>query len=158
MLTAPQRFILPFSVLLETLRGWHEPLILSATLPPAPEFGTGKAMALVQVVRGHIHSCTIVNAHGQLLAQQQAALTHLAQVDKLEWLVTSAVTATQVSRPCRLPTARLFVPATLSRRHRHLLLLLDGRKSVADLARVLRLPSHEIEALLLDLQQQQLLL
>ncbi len=153
MLTASQRFVLPFGVLLETLRGWHEPLTLSATLPHAPEDGVGKAIAMVQVVEGYVQNCTIVNAQGQSLALQQAALTRLTQAGSLEWLVTSTVPATQVYRPRRRSTAQFVIPTILSRRHRQLLLLLDGRKSVADLARVLRLPPQEIEAMLLDLQQ-----
>ncbi len=155
MLTAPQRFALPFHVLLETVRGWHEPLTLSATLPHIQEDGTGNATAILHLLGGQVQSCTIVTAQGQLLARQQAALTRLRQAGNLEWLVTPEVAVTQVYRPCRRDPTRLVVPTTFSRRHRQLLLLVDGQKSIPDLARVLRLPPHEIESLLLDLQQQQ---
>ena len=90
--------------------------------------------------------------------QQQPALIWLSQVDTLEWLVSLEAATRQVYRPRRRDAARLMVPTTLSRRHRQLLLLFDGQKSVPDLARVLRLLPHEIETLLLDLHYQQLLL
>ena len=158
MLMTPQRFVLPFGVLLETLRGWHEPLTISATLPSVPEYGPGQATAQVHIVKGHIQWYTIVNAQGTPIARQQAALTRLAQVGNLEWLVTSSVVPTEVYCPHRRHATIPFLPTTLTRRHRQLFLLIDGRKSVPDLARVLRLPPHEIESLLLDLQQEQLLM
>ena len=158
MLTAPQRYVLPFAVLVETLRSWHEPLTLSALLPPVPEDGPGQATAHVHIVKGYILSCTIVNAQGTPLARQQAALTRLAQVGNLQWLVTLSVVPTEVYRPCRRHATIPFLPATLSRRHRQLLLLIDGRKSIPDLARVLRLSPHEVETLLRDLQQEQFLI
>lgn len=152
---------MPLSVLLETLRSWQEPITLSARLPPRPEWGTNQATAWVLVREGRVQSAVVLNAQGIPLLHDEATLSHLTQAGTLSWLVTPVSQEKTLACPCRVGHASLAFASkhsTLSRRHRQLLLLLDGSKTIPDLARLLHLAPHEVETLLHDLRQHHLIL
>jgi len=157
----PLSATMPLSALLETLRGWPDPLTLSACLPSRPEWATPHATAWVQVRHGRVQACTIVQAHGPMLLQGEAALAYLAQAGTLRWQVTPMLPNQSPIRPRRAEDAlgvMAHPPASLSRRHRQLLLLVDGRKTVPELARLLHLTPQEVETLLHDLRKYHVLI
>ncbi len=169
-----QRYTLPVSAILQTLRDQHNGMTaLSARLPAGRR--TGHADSRTRL-RPDLYDSI---PHGLLLVQGGEALKALEQLGKLEWQVqgfrgrgeTPSLEHSTGSDPAcspehltdqSIPRRRVAALSpeqqqTFSRRHRQVFALSDGTRSVASIAILLHLSSEEVAHLLHELHQDQLL-
>jgi hypothetical protein len=177
-MTAPQHFHLPVNVLVETLRGWHGTVVVRTHIPGLAEVWTGVCLVEMVLVQGVVCSCTISTAQGQPLLHQEAAFHAVRSLGALEWTLSSSASSVPlppasvqegndqpVSAANRVPhrTQAALSPGLLdgldglSRRHKQVLLLIDGHKNCQEIARLLTMDPQEVEAILHLLHQHQLI-
>jgi hypothetical protein len=175
-----QRYTLPVSAILQTLRDQHNGMTaLSASLPSVPGYQQDEGQVVLILGQGHVQTCMIRSRTGLLLLQGGEALKALEQLGNLEWQVQgfrgrgdtpSLERSTGSDSACSqehltdqsIPRRRVAALSpeqqqNLSRRHRQVFALIDGTRNVASIATLLHLSSEEVARLLHDLHQDQLL-
>jgi hypothetical protein len=174
-----QRYTLPTSAILQTLRHQNGITALSALLPCVPGYQRDAGEAVLILGQGRVHSCTIRTRNGLPLVQGGEALKALEQLGNLEWQVQgfrgSGEAGQIISSTGQAPTwsqepltgqhrpRRLVAQLSpeqqqaLSRHHRQVFALVDGIRSVASIATLLHLSTEEVACLLQELHHHQLL-
>ncbi|HEU5382850.1 MAG TPA: hypothetical protein VFV38_46170 [Ktedonobacteraceae bacterium] len=162
---------LPVQAMLAVVQSSAQRVLLLAQPPSLP--GISKRGCVVHLVlgQGAVCSCQITDAVGTVLAQDQEAYQVLLQCGDLQWQVmalhehtpTSASRVSgsgfrekipqNVSVPPSIPTLRVspLPPETLasfSHRYRMLLVLVDGKRSIAEIARLLSKSPADIQQML----------
>lgn len=170
-----RRYILPARAIFQALRDQNEITALSAALPFVPGFSQQAGEVALILGQGHIQRCTIRTRNGLLLAQGGEALKTLEQLGNLAWQVQELSSSGEswpatdskgqehgqsaeqhIPRRC-VAALSLTQQQTLSRRQRQVFALVNGSRSVAGIAALLRLPADEIARLLQELQHDQLI-
>ena len=175
-----RRYTLPVSAILQTLRDQKNGMTaLSASLPFVPGYQQEAGEVVLVLGQGHVQTCTIRSHAGLQLVQGGEALKALEQLGNLEWQVQGfrgsgdagqradssgqdPAWPQEHSSDQHIPRRRAATLSptqqqTLSRRHRQVFALVDGARSVADIAALLHLSTDEVARLLGELHHDQLL-
>ena len=174
-----QRYTLPVSVILQTLRHQNGITVLSASLPSVPGYQKDAGEAVLILGQGRIHTCMIRARDGLLLVQGGEALKALERLGNLEWQVQGLrgsgdveqiVGSTgQAQAWSQEPLTGQHIPRrlvaqlspeqqqALSRHHRQVFALVDGVRSVTSIATLLHLSPEKTTELLHELRQDQLI-
>lgn len=157
-----KRYLLPILAVVEAMMWSPDVVSLQSHLPSLP--GVSKDACLAQVIlgQGHMYSCTITTKAGAILREQQEAYKALEPCGDLEWILSKAPVSPppspQEARPnaeranartAQIPVLRVKeIPAeTLNRlthRYRRVLLLVDGKRSVEEIARLASKTPQEV--------------
>jgi hypothetical protein len=163
-----KRYLLPIVAVVETMKRSPEVVMLQAHLPSLPSVSKDACLVSLIIGQGHMYSCTITATRtGTVLREQEVAYHTVEQCGDLEWSVGPAprfpTSASQKSVPSQpkvsgkfvLPIPSLRVPALtneilqpLAHPYQRVLRLVDGRRSVADIARLLGRQPQEIQQML----------
>jgi hypothetical protein len=166
-----KRYLLPVLAVVETMKWSPEVVMLQAHLSSLP--GVSKDACLAQVIlgQGSLYSCTITTRVGAVLLERESAYHALEQCGDLEWSVASAPSPQQagpqvarshaipaVARAAQIPRLRVKeLPAeTLNRLahpYRKVLLLVDGKRSLEEIARLAAKTPQEVAHMLKTLEQ-----
>lgn len=168
-----RRYRLPLGAMVEVMKGAAEPVVLYTQVSALP--GVSKKACQIQVVlgRGSLFSCCVTDASGKVLLQQQEAYQALLPCEDLEWNVAPFPISTpsepaQVAdrstlareqdttsggvsfciptlRVCPLPSETL---AAFLYPYRTVLVLVDGRRSIHEIARLLSKSPADIQQML----------
>ncbi|HEU5377961.1 MAG TPA: hypothetical protein VFV38_21270 [Ktedonobacteraceae bacterium] len=173
-----RHYLLPLLAVVETMKGLPEMVSLHAEVPSVPGLARGTYLAHVVVGQGRCSSCTITTPTGRLLLQQQEAFDALQQVGNLAWRLSappsasmSALVQTEAEfqegdapergrtpiRPRRIGRPEPAHMQALPHAQRHLLWVIDGQKTLEQLARLLAKSPDDIYHLLLRLREQHLI-
>ena len=157
---------LDVAALLQMLQEFQQNATLQTEIQSVPD-GRGRFYVSLSLVEGKISSCSIKDSNGQSLLVGNNALQWLQRQGTLNWTLTLQQTPTQTSTHTNplpsLPAPRIFVPrrivyvtqeqmSTWPRKHRTVFVLIDGKKSVEQLAGLLSLSVKEVELVLSDLR------
>ena len=153
------------------LQEFQQNAILQTEIQSVPD-GRGRFYVYLSLFEGKISSCSIKDGNGQTLLAGNNALQWLQRMGTLNWTLTlqqtPTPTPTQTNPLLPVPAPRIFVPRrivyvaqeqmrTWPRKHRTLFVLIDGKKSVEQLAGLLSLSVKEVEQVLSDLQANKLI-
>jgi hypothetical protein len=174
-----QSYVLPASVVLQTLRDQNGITALSASLPCVPSHQQDAGEAVLILGQGRVHSCTIRSRDGSPLVQGGEALKILERLGNLEWQVqefrgsgdSGQIVGSTGQAPAwsQEPLTGQHIPRrlvaqlspeqqqALSRRHRQVFALVDGVRRVASIATLLHLSPEKTAGLLHELRQDQLI-
>jgi hypothetical protein len=163
-----KRYLLPIVAVVETMKWSPEVVMLQAHLPSLP--GVSKDACLVSLIigQGHVYSCTITAARtGAVLREQEVAYHAVEQCGDLEWSVGPAPrdpspasqkngsvqpnTTGKFASPIpslRVTTLTNEILQPLAHPYQRVLRLVDGRRSVADIARLLGKQPQDIQQML----------
>ena len=159
------------------LKSSADQVLLCTQLPSLPGISRQTCLIQLVMVQGSIHSCTITSKDGRVLLQQQEAYHALGRCGELEWQV-KAFPATALSLeqsrtrplagteergtrtesgPLSIPTLRISplsseILASLSHPYRMALVLVDGKRSIHEIARLLSKSPRDIQQMLVVLQ------
>lgn len=160
-------YLLPVLAVVETMKMRPDIVMLLAHLSSLP--GVTKDACIAQIIlgQGHIHSCRITTRTGTVLREQQEAYHALERCGDLHWSVLPApplhtpaqqkATLSPISASGRLsakaPSLRVSqlspeLLEPLSNPYRRVLRLVDGRRSIEDIARLLNKEPQEIQQML----------
>ncbi|MGH2506177.1 MAG: hypothetical protein ACRDHZ_01955 [Ktedonobacteraceae bacterium] len=164
-----KRYCLPLMALVETMRSSPHHVVLQTQLATLPGVSKRSCVAQVLLGQGAVHTCTIWGEAGTVLVQQQAAYEALARCGDLEWeMVATPVTTRTAERqygasvigtsgepemreePWSIPTLRVTplprdVLAAFPHGSRIALVLIDGKRSMAEIAHLLNKTPQEIQ-------------
>jgi hypothetical protein len=166
-----KHYLLPVVAVVETMKESPDMLLLQAHLPSLPGISKDACLAQVILGQGRLASCTITSTKtGAVLRAAQEAYQALERCGDLEWSVHPAPSlhppAQQQARVSpRNVSGRLSVKAPslrvsqlspeilepLSNPYRRVLLLVDGRRSIEEIAYLLNREPYEIEQMLASL-------
>lgn len=167
-----QCYLLPIVAIIESLKGSPERVSLQAHLPALPGLSREACLAEVVVGQGLLSQCTIVTQTGHCLSHGQEALARLQQLGPVEWRLVVASSEPSVGPPVEQNLLRRGpqieqVPrrnaVLLSQIHelpfelRRVWLLVDGTRTVEELASLLGKSPSDVFGLLLALQGRMLL-
>jgi hypothetical protein len=162
-----KQYRLPLIAMVETMKSSPTCVLLQAQLASLPEISKQACVAHVLVGQGILHTCRIVGATGNLLLHQRAAYEALIRYGDVDWLVLPAPFYTvgqsngrsvtkalgSTANPIdtgNVPTLRVSplpreILDQVPRGLRIALVLVDGKRSIAEIAQVLRKTPHEIQ-------------
>ncbi|HEU5375664.1 MAG TPA: hypothetical protein VFV38_09515 [Ktedonobacteraceae bacterium] len=170
-------YLLPIGVIVETMRGLHEPAVLRAPVLTRPGVLEHDAIAQIVVDASGLHTCLITEpGSGKCLYEQGEAFQLLQEYGTLGWTLQprlspslsplmrplpdqraslSLAPAGQI--PCRCVELTPRQLQTLPSSQRVVFALVNSTHSVGDLARLLRKSPETILRTLGDLKQQMLI-
>lgn len=166
-----QRYLLPVVAVVETMKGLPETVSLQAQISSVPGVSKETCVAEIIVGEGRLHGCTILTLAGHTLLQNQEAFAVLQRMGKLEWQLVPGSREQQVGprqeqgqslwsgsseqdmRPCRIGAPSSLQLQSLPFDQRRVLYLVDGQKTISQLARLLQKNPEEIHILLLALYE-----
>lgn len=144
--------------------------LLRTDLPAGILEQTPACSATITVVRGSITSCAIFDADGTARVLGDAAYHLLAHLGFLRWSLTLPLSSSLLPPapalkatvgehmvPRRLREPKAEQRTTWTRTHRLVFALIDGKKSAAQIARLLSLSPTRVQKALHDLYQMNLL-
>ncbi len=163
-----KHYLLPVVAVVETMKESPDMLLLQAQLPSLPGVAKDACFAQIILGQGRLFSCTITSTKtGTVLRAAQEAYHALERCGDLDW---SVLPAPSLHPPAQQPTrvsprnvsGRLSVKAPslrvpqlspeilepLSNPYRRVLLLVDGRRSIEEIAYLLNREPYEIEQML----------
>ena len=167
-----KHYHLPVQAVVETMKASPEIVMLQSHLSSLPGISK-ECFAQLILGQGGISSCVITATTGAVLFQQQEALSALAHCGDLTWSVVPApslhatnVTLSQKdtrphrgaagqqlrSIPFRRNTLTPEILASLSHAQRRVLVLVDGKRSIEEIAHLLSKTPQEVHQLLVPLQ------
>ncbi len=161
-------YVLPMSVLLETMRELAASVTVQAQLAALPQGWNEPCVAELVLVEGRLYACTISTTEGLMLLQQEAAYQVLNRLGTLEWSVRPDGRSSPQDEQPPSPTISKHAPwlvasslssevlASLSRRHKQVLLLSESHKRPEEIARLLRLSVQKVEQILQTLNARHL--
>lgn len=173
-----QRYILPAAAIIETMKQQRDVVAFRAPLPEGRHLPSAlratPCFAEIVLGNGTLHSCTIFTSGGTLVCEQQEAMRLLQGLGDLEWVLHSlplsptpgsppqteqTYSASPEMVPRKAPLVGSATPAEpLTHRQRRVWLLIDGQRSVRELASLLCLSPQEIEEALTALARSRLIL
>ncbi len=158
---------LDVAALLQMLQEFQQNATLQTEIQSVPA-GRGRFYVHLSIFEGKVASCSIKDGDGQVLLANNNALQWLQRLGTLHWTLTLQQTSTPTpvqTKPSlpQVPAPRVFVPrriapiaheqmSTWPRKHRTIFVLIDGKKSVEQLASLLSLQVKDVEQVLSDLQ------
>lgn len=161
-------YLLPITSLLTSTKGVHHVIVFQAWLPPE-RIAREACVVKLSVRDGLMLFCQIRASTGTLLFQQEQAMNVLSELGLLEWQRATAPTGQGEKDDTQRTSVHLSVhqipirctlagehPA-LDHAHRRVLLLVDGARSVHQIAHLLRKSPEEILLILQALQEQHLI-
>ena len=157
-----KRYLLPLLAVVETMKFSPDVVMLQSHLPSLP--GVTKEACRAQVIlgQGQVYSCTITTRTGAVIRERQEAYKALEQCGDLEWILSSAPfphpanpqtaqpnTSTASAKMAPIPVLRVkeLSAETLSRLaypYRRVLLLVDGKRSIEEIARLASKTPQEV--------------
>jgi hypothetical protein len=168
-----KHYHLPVQAVVETMKASPEMVMLQSHLSSLPGISK-ECFAQLILGQGGISSCVITaTTTGAVLFQQQEALSALAHCGDLNWSVVPAPSlhATNVTipqkdtrphrgasgqqqrpLPFRRNTLTPEILASLSHAQRRVLVLVDGKRSIEEIAHLLSKTPQEVHQLLVPLQ------
>lgn len=169
---AGKRYCLPVQAMVKSMCSSPRLVLLQAHVTDLPGVSRQQCLAHVVVGQGCLHSCTILGLAGSILLQAREAYEALIRCGDLEWVVITAppldqpaqavsgrspVSSAPAGTPWDVPTLRVRpVPreifAALPYLSRITLALVDGKRSLAEIAHLLNKTPQEIWQILADLQ------
>lgn len=162
-------YLLPMRVLLETMRELSASVMVQAQLAALPQGWNEPCRAELMLVEGRLSACTIRTIEGLTLLQQEAAYQALNRLGTLEWTVRAdGWCSTQDEQPpsptisthasCSVASSLSSEAlASLSRRHKQVLLLRESHKPPEEIARLLHLSVQQVEQILYGFQDRHFL-
>jgi hypothetical protein len=166
-----KHYLLPVVAVVETMKELPDVVMLQAHLPSLP--GVSKDACLAQIIlgQGQVYSCKIiVTKTGIVLREQQEAYHALERCGDVNWSLRPAPSLHALVRPPATPppitTYRTFpaqipslrvsrlspeILAPLSHPYQRVLRLIDGRRSIEDIAHLLNKEPQEIQQMLTSL-------
>jgi hypothetical protein len=172
-----QSYPLDLTTILYLLDQQQQSGVLQAALADVP--GTRETcQARLKLIRGKVMSCVVETSSGRLYVEGRRALTLLAQLGTVEWVwkmeeegsVTRSLPAVQPGNagfnpnellvPRRREPLRVDALQRCSRAQRRVLGLVDGRRTVKEIATILSVPPTEIprlKAVMRELEAMELL-
>jgi hypothetical protein len=163
-----KHYLLPVVAVVETMKDLPDVVMLQAHLSSLP--GVSKDACLAQIIlgQGQVYSCKIIATRtGIVLREQQEAYHALERCGDVNWSVrpepslhapvrpqtTSPPTATDRMFPRQIPSLRVSrlspeILEPLSHPYRRVLRLVDGGRSIEDIARLLNKEPQEIQQML----------
>lgn len=156
-----QDYLLSLSSLLAVMQGISGTHWFHTEL--SARIGKDTPIAEIMIHDGKLIMCQVRTGQGSVLLRKDQAVSMIEEMGELNWSLVappqrSIQTHLEPSRE-RIPV-RLIVgilPTALPHRHKHVLSLMDGQRTVEHIARLLHLSSQEIQTILQDLQQGKLI-
>ena len=167
-----KHYLLPVLAVVETMKMLPDVVMLQAQLPSLP--GISKEACLAQIIlgQGRVHSCTITAAKtGTVLREQQEAYHALERCGDLNWSVLLAPSlyapaSQKATLPymvasgqytSKIPSLRVKaltpeVLAPLSLPYRRVMMLVDGKRPIEEIARLLNKGPQEVQQMLAALE------
>ena len=167
-------YTIDLATMLRLLREFRRSGILQAELPSGLPRLKQACQVVIELSQGEVASCFVKNAGGRTLLANQEALRSVSTLEKLNWVFRqSAVTGQESTPPQTVPFAQSptlppppprspvprrlrYVSMTDTERwpllHRQIFVLVDGRRSVEQIAATLAQPIYTIEGVLRDLR------
>ncbi len=159
-----QSYPLDLATILYLLDQQQQSGLLQAALAGVP--GTKEqCLARLKLIKGKVTSCVVHTSSGRLYAEGRRALALLAEMGTLEWVwkieeessVTRPLSAVQARTagttpnelivPRRREPLRMETLQRCSRTQRRVLGLVDGRRSLNEIATILSIPPAEMPRL-----------
>ncbi len=149
-----KRYLLPILAVVEAMKFSPDVVMLQSHLPSLPGISKEACRAQVILGQGQVYSCTITTRTGAVLRQHQEAYKVLEQCGDLEWTLSSAPfpsppnpraanpnTSTASAKMAPIPVLRVKelsaeTLSSLAYPYRRVLLLVDGKRSVEEIARL----------------------
>lgn len=163
-------YLLDLNTIISILQTHTQTGLLRAELPAGSIEQTESCSATITVVRGVIVSCAVLDEDGSACVLGDHAYQILAHVGSLRWTLTLQLSSSLLSPPPSLKANRRehVVPRRLLEPHgeqrnawtrpqRLVFALIDGKKSAAQIARLLSLSPALVQQALHDLYQMKLL-
>ncbi len=161
-----KHYLLPVAAVVETMKDLPDVVMLQAQLSSLP--GLSKEACLAQIIlgQGQVSSCKIIATRtGIVLREQQEAYHALERCGDVTWHVRPApslhppvrpqatLPPTSGTFPAQIPSLRVSrlspeILAPLSHPYRRVLGLVDGKRSIEDIARLLNKTPQEIQQML----------
>jgi hypothetical protein len=127
---------------------------------PAGHLRTEACLAQVQITDGTVTTCQITSPAGLTFLKQQEALMTLERMGELDWEAIHPSREVAVDEPLPHTSVRLIqgvIPASLPRKERQALALMDGQRTHKQIARLLHLSAEEMHDILSHLQHHNLI-
>jgi hypothetical protein len=163
-----KHYLLPVSAMVETMKMSPDVVMLQAQLPSLP--GVSKEACLTQIIlgQGRVYSCIITATKaGTVLREQQEAYHALERCGDLSWSVLPAPSryapavqktalpyiGTSGQHMSKIPSLRVKaltpeVLAPLPPPYRRIILLVDGKRTIEEIARLLNKEPQEVQQIL----------
>jgi hypothetical protein len=165
---------LPVQVVIQVMQGLRERVLLCAPMPALPELGLPEGVASLVVDAQGVQGCVIRELRtGRTLAENQEALHLVEHCGVLPWMLQPPQQGATWMRPAGaslyggqvdaapIPARRVtLTPEQLHRLppvHKKVFALVDGTRSVAQIAHLLSRSPQEMVQVLLDLQRHHLI-
>jgi hypothetical protein len=163
-----KHYLLPLVAVVETMKALPDMVMLQAHLSSLPGVSKGACLAQIILGQGHVWDCKITATRTDtVLLTQKEAYHALERCGDVNWCVLPAPVshapvrpqatlppvATDGTFPAKTPSLRVSeltpeILAPLSHPYRRVLGLVDGRRSLADIARLLNKEPQEIQQML----------
>lgn len=167
-----KHYLLPVLAVVETMKMSPNVVMLQAQLLSLPSVSKEVCLAQIILGQGRVHSCTITTAKtGTVLREQQEAYHALEQCGDLNWSVLPApslyASASQKTTPPHMGVSDQYISnipflrvksltpevlAPLSLPYRRVLMLVDGKRSIEEIARLLNREQQEVQQILAALR------
>jgi len=157
-----KRYLLPVLAVVETMKWSPDVVMLQAHLSSLPGVSKDACLVSLTLGQGRMYSCTITTRAGAVLREHQEAYQAVEQCGDLEWSVvpipfspppspqaTRSHAGQAVARTALIPILRVKeLPAeTLNRLahpYRRIILLVDGKRTVEEIARLASKTPQEV--------------
>lgn len=166
-----KHYLLPVVAVIETMKASPDLVVLHSQVAALPGMTKNACVAQIVLGQGKVYACTITTATGSVLLQQQEAYRVLERCGDLSWSVTLATPSLSThSRQQEIPPGRgmdgrmssmipslrvnTLAPETLasfSHAYRQVLVLVDGKRSIEEIARLLARPADTVHHMLVAL-------
>jgi hypothetical protein len=157
------QYRLPLAAIVEILKNSTESIVLQAQLPPLRGVLKQGCSAQLFLREGKMHTCFLLDQVGGVLQQKEEAYKIVERAGDLDWNVISMDKSQESNQPDgrssgqdilspRWEASSSFV-RSLSRPLRQIALLVDGRRSLEDIARLASKKPQEVIELYSELNR-----
>lgn len=162
-----KRYHLPVEAMIAIMASSRQSVLLLAHLPALAGFATQGCLARIVLEQGALRTCLIIRKSGVVLLQNQGAYAALLRCGDLEWRVIrpadlaasgpaqsvmGASEHTQWGIPrLRVTSLHRDLLTSFPRSQRVVLVLVDGKRSIEEIAHLLSKSPHDIQQMLADI-------
>jgi hypothetical protein len=176
-MTSEQHYVLPVATIIETMIASPFLVQLHTSFSSLPNITKEPCLAELIVGQGKLHTCQVMTHTGHLLLEREGAIARLQHCGSVQW------TLLPVARPDMLQIQAAPVPRqtsppntsftsgcpqrihrfiddqmhALSHGQKHVFALVDGRKTVEHIARLLSKQESDVQQILQTLQDMHLI-